>query len=276
MNDSKASSTALSEGDTARLEGLSRPSEGVAAPAAPVPARWEASARTSEWTGARIAALVAGGLLVLVALALLAGGGTALWYDRTQRDAGYVTTGAHQFSTSGSALVTEPTDLGSAGVGWLYSPGLLNKIRIRVTPGSSDSTLFVGIGRAADVDHYLAGVNHTVITDFWSDKVQNVGGGSPGSAPAMKDFWVASATGSGAQTLEWEPAGGSWSAVVMNADGRSGLDVGADLGARAPALPWIAVGLLAAGVVFAVGGALLVGGRRVTRFVFARRSPKQA
>jgi hypothetical protein len=64
---------------------------------------------------------VIGGLLVLLSLALLGTGGTALWADRTQRDAGYVTTDVHQFSTSGSALMTEPTDLGSAGVGWLYS-----------------------------------------------------------------------------------------------------------------------------------------------------------
>jgi hypothetical protein len=64
---------------------------------------------------------VIGGLLVLLSLALLGTGGTALWADRTQRDAGYVTTDVHQFSISGSALMTEPTDLGSAGVGWLYS-----------------------------------------------------------------------------------------------------------------------------------------------------------
>ena len=70
-----------------------------------------------------------GALLVLVSLALLGAGGTGLWADLTQRDAGYVTTGVHTFSTSGSALATEPTELGSAGVGWLYSPGLLGKVQ---------------------------------------------------------------------------------------------------------------------------------------------------
>jgi hypothetical protein len=36
-----------------------------------------------------------------------------------------VTTDVHEFSTSGSALATVSTELGSAGVGWLYAPALL-------------------------------------------------------------------------------------------------------------------------------------------------------
>src|SRR5262249_15297634 len=85
-------------------------------------------------------------------------------------------------------------------------------------------------------------------------------GGAPASAPGTQDFWVASSTGPGARTLTWVPADGSWTVVVMNADGGPGIDVQADLGARIPALPWIGVGLLVAGAVFAAGGALLVAG----------------
>ena len=77
-----------------------------------------------------------GPLLVLVSLALLGSGGTALWADRTQRDDGYVTTDVHRFSTAGSALMTEDTDLGSAGFSWLYSPKPARDVRIRVTPGA--------------------------------------------------------------------------------------------------------------------------------------------
>jgi hypothetical protein len=215
---------------------------------------------TTRWTSGRIAALVIGTVLVLVSLALLGGGGTGLWADLTQRNAGYVTTGAHTFSASGSALATEPIQLGSAGVGWLYSPGVLGKVRIRVTPASPSSGLFVGIGPTAAVDRYLAGVNRTVISDFFGDKMQQVAGGRPGSAPGAQRFWVASATGHGARTLLWEPAKGSWTVVVMNANGQRGLDVAADLGARMPAVLWIAVGLLAAGAIFMAGGVLLIVG----------------
>jgi hypothetical protein len=225
-----------------------------------VPPRPRADARLSRWTRGRITALVIGALLVLVALVLLGAGGTALWADRTQRDAGYVTTDVHDFSTSGAALATVSTELGSPGVGWLYSPGLMDKVRIRVTPTSPDRALFVGIGPSTDVDRYLAGVRHTVITEFWGDKTETVGGGPPASAPGAQDFWVASATGAGPQTLVWEPADGSWTVVVMNADGRPGIDIGADLGARMPAVLWIAVGVIVAGAIFGAGGALLITG----------------
>jgi hypothetical protein len=238
-------------------------------PQAAVAPRPEAAARPSGWTAGRITALVIGALLLLVALVLVGAGGTALWADRTQRDAGYATTDVHDFSTSGAALATVSTELGSAGLGWLYAPGLLDEVRIRVTPTSTDRALFVGIGPSTNVDRYLAGVNHTVITEFWGDKTEAVDGGPPASAPGTQDFWVASATGSGPQTLEWEPADGSWTVVVMNADGRPGIEVGADLAARVPALPWIAVGVLVGGALFMAGGVLLIAGairgRRASR-----------
>lgn len=258
MNDSQAVATALSERDASRLEEQPQLTEGVlTGPAAP-PAGPEAVARRSGWTAGRIAALVIGALQILVSLGLLGGGGTALWADRTQRDAGYITTDVHKFSTSGLALATERTELGAAGWGWLYSPSLLDKVRIRVTPTSPGSTLFVGIGPSRDVDRYLAGVSHTVISDFWTNKTEVVNGATPASAPATQNFWVASDTGPGTRNLVWVPTDGSWTVVVMNADGRSGIDVGADLGARLPAVPWIAVGLLAAGAVLLVGGSLLI------------------
>lgn len=260
-NDILASSMAFSEPDAARLEGVARPLKGEPAIAeAPTAAAPTTATRRSGWTAGRITALVIGALQVLVALVLLGGGGTALWADRTQRDDGYITTDMHHFSSSGSALVTERTELGSGGWGWLYAPDLLSEVRIRVTPGSPDSTLFVGIGPSASVDRYLAGVGHTHISDFWTDKEEVVSGGTPASAPGAQNFWVASASGPGTQTVEWEPVDGSWTVVVMNADGQPGIHAATDLGARLPALPWVALGLLTAGAVFAVGGGLLIVG----------------
>jgi hypothetical protein len=217
----------------------------------------QAGARRGWGTG-RIAAIAIGTLLGLLALTLVGAGGTALWADRTQRDKGFVTTDLHEFSTSGSALVTDETELGAAGVGWLYGPGLLGKVRIRVAPRDARSRLFVGIGKSHDVDRYLAGVDRTVISEFFKEKANHVGGGAARSVPEAQDFWAASATGVGPQTVLWKPGHGSWSVVVMNADARPVLDVEADLGARIPALPWIALGVLLAGAVFAAGAALLI------------------
>jgi hypothetical protein len=213
---------------------------------------------------------VIGALLALVAVGLLGSGGTAVWADSTQRDAaGYVTTGVHEFSASGPALATERIDLGSSRAVWLYSPALLGKVRIRVTRVSPGPALFVGIGPSAGVDRYLAGVRHTLISDFWAGQARAIAGGTTGSAPGRQGFWAASAAGPGPQTVRWDPASGSWTVVVMNADGRPGIHVRADLGAAMPALLPIAIGLLAAGAVFAAGGALLMTGairrRRASR-----------
>jgi hypothetical protein len=218
----------------------------------------EAAGRSSRWTGGRIAAVVIGTLLVLFSLVLLSAGATGVWADSTQRDAGYGTTGVHTFSTSGSALATEPIHLGSAGVGWLYAPGLLGKVRIRVTPAHRGRPLFVGIGATSAVDRYLGGTRRAVISDFFGNKVGAAGGGTVRSRPGTRHFWVASATGRGAQTLEWKPSDGSWTVVVMNADGRPGIDVGADLGAEFPSVLWISIGLFVAGLVFLAGGALVI------------------
>lgn len=228
-------------------------------PAAALP-RSEGAAPFSGWTMVRIVAVVIGALVVLVSVGLLGAGGTALWADRTQRDAGYVTTSVHHFSTSRSALATERTDLGSAGAGWLFAPSLLDRVRIRVTPVSSGTPLFVGIGPSADVDRYLAGVSRTVITEFFEDKVEAVDGGPPESSPAAQSFWVASDSGPGGRTVEWDPTKGSWTVVVMNVDARPGIDVEADLGARLPAVLWIAVGVLILGAVLLLGGVLLITG----------------
>ena len=119
-----------------------------------------------------------------MSLALLGAGATALWADLAQREGGYVTSDVHEFSTVGSAVTTEPTSIGSAGV--LYSPRLLGEIRIRVTSANPSTRLFVGIGRSSDVDRYIAGVHHTVVSDFFGDSVEPVGGGSPGTAPGRR------------------------------------------------------------------------------------------
>jgi hypothetical protein len=258
VTQSQIPQTTLPEADETRIAESNRPPEETSDGRLATAPQSKDVVRPSRWTAGRITAVVIGALLVLVSLVFLGSGGTALWADRTQRDGGYATTVVHHFSTSGSALSTVSTELGSAGVGWLYAPSLLGDVRIRVTPTAADRPLFIGIGPSTDVDRYLAGVDHTVITEFWGDKTKNIAGGPTASAPSAQDFWAASATGSGPQTLTWDPSDGSWTVVVMNADGHQGIAMGADLGAKVPAQPWIGLGLLVGGAIFMAGGALLI------------------
>lgn len=62
---------------------------------------------------------------------------------------------------------------------------------------------------------------------------------------------MASARGTGLQTVNWELDEGEWTAVVMNADASRGLRVEADAGIRTGWLLGIGGGLLAAGLVAA-------------------------
>jgi hypothetical protein len=226
---------------------------------APAPRQSETSPRRRGWTGGRITALVIGSLLGLMSLGLLGGGGVLLWADQTQRDgAGYLTTGLHEFSTSGSALISDRIDLGSPETGWWTPPRLLEKVRLRATSTDPGQALFVGIAPTADVTRYLAGVGHSVIPDFGTGRLRSVSGTAAASLPESQDFWVASSSGTGTQTVVWDSAKGAWTVVVMNADGRPGIAVRADAGATIPVLPWIVLGLLVAGGVFLVGSVLLV------------------
>jgi hypothetical protein len=212
------------------------------------------------WTGGRITSLVIGSLLALIALAVLAAGGVATWADNTQRDAGYVTTGTHSFTSTAYALTSGEIDLGTtAGVATPSS--LLGTVRVRVTPVNSPAPIFVGIAPQSAVNRYLAGVNHQEITN-WPEgtTTYRAGTGStPEARPATLGFWTAQTSGTNTQTLTWKPRPGSWTVVVMNANAAPGVAVTADIGATVPDLGWIAVGLLVGGaILLLVAGALIV------------------
>ena len=144
---------------------------------------------------------------------------------------------------------------------------VLGNVRIRVTSADPQTPVFVGIGPSEAVARYVAGTSHSLISDFWSEDVQAVPGGTATSPPGEQDFWAASATGSGTQTVNWDAANGDWSVIVMNADGSPGVDVRADLGATLPSLLGIAIAGLAIGAVLLLVGALLLVGsiRRIRR-----------
>jgi hypothetical protein len=232
-------------------------------PPSPPPGRWAPPEQPVRrgWTGARITALVAGSVVALLSLGLLAGGGVATWADNSQRDAaGYLTTGSHNFSSDTYALTSGKVDLGSSADAVTPSD-ILGTIRVRVTSTNPQKRLFVGIAPTTAVNRYLAGVSHAEISN-WPQGTTTYRPGSgtvPAGNPGNQKFWSAQSEGAGAQTLTWNPRPGTWTIAVMNTTASPGLDVSADIGATIPDLGWIALGLLAAGAVLLfIGGALVV------------------
>jgi hypothetical protein len=232
------------------------PSPTPATPAATTPTRWGAG---------RVIAVILASLAVLAGLAALAGGGTALVFDQTQRDAsGYLMTGSTPYSTDTYALVSDSYRTGASG-DVLVAQDMLGTVRVRT---QSTQPVFVGIGPAAAVDSYLAKVRREVATRF--DAAQSDfslrRGGAPAALPASKRFWVAHSVGSGKQTLSWSPANGEYRIVVMNPNGSAGVHTDLAIGARFPHLLWIGVGALGGGALL-----LLVGGAGLYAAVRSRR-----
>ena len=205
--------------------------------------------RRSGWTGLRVVSLVVGCLLGLVSLGLLAGGGAATWATTTQRDsAGYLTTDTHDIVTSTYAVTSEDIDF----VDWtgpITPADVLGDVRVRATAIDPKQSVFIGVGPKASVDRYLAGARHKVVTSWWpfhTDNRLSIGAARPG-APTQAPIWSAQVSGRDTQTLTWRPHSGNWVVVVMNADGKPGIAVTADVGLTAPDLKWVAVGLFIAG-----------------------------
>lgn len=238
-------------------------------PAGPPPGAW-APPPPSRTSPGRVIAAVLGALLILPALGLLAGGGVLLGADQGERsDDGYLYTASDDFATPGHALVSERIDL-DPGADWVGLSAALGTARIEVTAADPDTDVFVGIAPSADADGYLDGVQRTVVDDLGLDTSAAdqvlIDGGTPSGPPTDQDFWTVEATGSGTQQLDWDPDDGSWTLVVMAADGSAGVAVDARIGATLPALTGLAWGLLGGGLFLLLVAVLLlvVGLRRPT------------
>jgi hypothetical protein len=95
-------------------------------------------------------------------------------------------------------------------------------------------------------------VSHDEVTRFGDDPSyrRRTGEGVP-APPGQQNFWSASATGTGRQTISWPTREGRWAVVVMNADGAAGVAADVRAGATLPRLGAFAASLL-------LGGALLL------------------
>ena len=210
----------------------------------------------SGWTTSRIIALAAGSVLLLISLALIAGGGTLAWADTEQLRSGYLTTTTTTYSTSGYALASDPIKPYGA---WDWLSLLVDRARIRISSSDRSRPLFAGIASTGDVERYLGDVSYTTVgARGGHDVTDHPGTGAP-AAPATALRWAVKTQGTGTLSLTWDGQRGHWMVVVMNQDASPGLTVRAEAGMSAPALAWLAGELLALGLLTGVvAGALIV------------------
>ena len=214
----------------------------------------------------KIVLTVVGALVALIGIGLVVGGGGLVWANATQRDdQGFFTSASSRFTSDGFALTGEDIELARGVPDWLSSPGDLATFRAQGRSANGKS-LFIGIAPAAALDDYLGGVAHDEVVDLhmdgWkgplsTDTVRRPGA-EPTGPPGTQTFWSAEATGAGDVSLTWPVREGTWSIVVMNADGSRGVMADLSLGMKVNFLGWIAVGLIAAGSLLLIGGAAMV------------------
>jgi hypothetical protein len=239
--------------------GSDSPLEEAAAPeAASTAEAAEPPSRGGRGPVGRIVLIVVGTIAGVISLGLLAGGCALVAVDQTQRDGdGFLMSPTKDLTTSTYAIVSERADIETDGAEWALDT-FLGTVRIR---SESERSVFVGIAPAAEADGYLDGVEHDVVTDLDSGgdpEYTLQPGGAPSAAPGTETFWVASASGAGEQTLEWEPEDGDWRVVVMNEDGSRGVTSDMSIGAELDTVLWIGIGLLVAGGLLAALAALAI------------------
>lgn len=214
----------------------------------------------------RIIAAGLGALIALIAIGLVVGGIALTWAFSTQRDAdGFLTSPTYELSTTRSAIVSADIDLGSEPGEWWPTDFATVRLDTESTTGSS---VFVGIGPTADVDTYLMGVARDEVTDFAESTVTYTPeeGTAPATPPADETFWLASSEGPGEQSITWDVDAGTWSVVVMNADGSPGVAVTTSAGAKIGVLLAVGIGLIIFGV--------LVGGLAAALLIWATSRPR--
>jgi hypothetical protein len=203
-----------------------------------------------------IVMLVFGTIFALLGFSLAVVGAAAASAGSVQDGNGYLNTPAEQFSVTSYALTSPRME--SAGERGL--PAGIGSIRLRAT-STTDADIFIGVAPQAVVDRYLAGVNHSELTNVnftpFRAEYLDIPGTSTPAAPGDQAWWTVSAEGPGTQEITWDITAGRWAVVVMNADARPGVSASLQAGVHLGFLGPLAIGLLVLGAMLLVIGVLL-------------------
>ena len=211
----------------------------------------------------RVVALLVGIVMVLPSFALLLGGvALGATYQLWRDDTGFFDIGEVRLATDTAAIVAGDADFDAApgAPDWFWSM-LDTDLRVRATGVGADQRVFVGLADSNDVTRYLDGVAHDELVDVAGVRsvvYRSVEGVRRAPPPTAQPFWVESASGVGDQEFRWDVEGGTWSAVLMNADGSPGVVADVDVGVRSGVVVPIAILMAAIGGVMVAGAVALI------------------
>ena len=206
-------------------------------------------------------------LIVVGIVVLLCGlGGLVSGIGITAINGRNLDSGFHALATQTPALVSRTEKVTSSAP----SGSGVGSVDITVS-ARSDSPVFLGIGRAAQVDAYLSDVAYDEVTDlrlspYRVDTIRHAGT-QPADPPDEESFWTASATGT-SPTLTWRVTDGDYRIVVMNVDGSPGVVLQGQFGIKIGGIGGFGIGALIVGLLLVAGGIVLI-----VLGIRARRTP---
>jgi hypothetical protein len=151
----------------------------------------------------------------LAALLVVLAGAALLW-SGVSRTAAF---GGAKAQVGRLPRVTQPVVVTSAGMTQLAGATL----RIRASSGSASAPVFIGVGRADDVDAYLGDAARAEVTSLDRSGVLGVrarSGRAEVPEPSGADVWAAESRNLGVAELAWPRTAGPWRVVVAT-DGRT-------------------------------------------------------
>ena len=195
-------------------------------------------------------------LAVIGSLAAVAGGGLLAAFGTDGR----LASGPHLLATPTSAIVSSIASIrNTSGVTTVTGQPT---VRISASPVQGTAAVFVGIGRAADVDRYLAGVATEQVTNLnvepYSITGIRRGGQVNAQPPTTQRFWVAQASSARAARINWRVRDGRYRVVIMSTNGRGGFATTSTIGITIPNIARDALGGLLLGLLMAGGGTALL------------------
>jgi hypothetical protein len=212
-----------------------------------------------------IIAIVAGCLMILPSLGLLAGGITLTVAHGVADDGFFVVTLDRVESDGVAVAAVDLWDEAAEDEDWPWVLDWLDlDIRIEADPALTPDEVFIGIARTDDVEGYLADARWDEVGDFVDrEPVYVARGAAVGDdvvavePPAEQTFWTAQVTGDD-ERLEWEARNGDWSVVVMNADGTPGVAADVTVGVHSGAVLPIGILLIVFGGIGTIVSVVLI------------------
>ncbi|MFC7493577.1 MULTISPECIES: hypothetical protein [unclassified Nocardioides] len=221
----------------------------------PVPPTAPRPPSSGPWTIGRVIAVVTAALvLMLGTLLAVTGAGMAATSAVLRDDDGFFTSTPSTWESPGHAVRSENVSLHRGPMMPNLSGRMTGTVEVTARATTGDD-VFVGIARSSDVDRYLRGVAASTMVDPWDEdgpRAYFTDGGSPRVAPDEVPIWVASASGSGSERIDWDPRSGDWTLVVMNADGTTPVSAEVTLAAELPIVNVAGVTLIVSGLILLV------------------------